>query len=90
MLSTTYSAKRKNMNDVQLMNKRDVQLILKQLNIRPKKSLGQNFLIDKNIAKKIIKESELSDNDVILEIGPGLGVLTELLVEKVNKIYAVA
>ena len=71
------------------MNKRDVQLILKQLNIRPKKSLGQNFLIDKNIAKKIIKESELSDNDVILEIGPGLGVLTELLVEEVHKIYAV-
>jgi len=67
----------------------NVQLILKQLKIRPKKNLGQNFLIDKNIAKKIIIESELSVNDVILEIGPGLGVLTEFLVEKVNKIYAV-
>ncbi len=71
------------------MNKKEVLLILNQLKIRPKKKLGQNFLIDNNIAKKIIFESHLSKDDVVLEIGPGLGALTELLVKKVNKVYAI-
>ncbi|MFW9895533.1 MAG: 16S rRNA (adenine(1518)-N(6)/adenine(1519)-N(6))-dimethyltransferase RsmA [Candidatus Thorarchaeota archaeon] len=71
------------------MNYRDVQLILKHLNLKPKKYLGQNFLIDNNITKKIIKSSELSGEDVVLEIGPGLGALTEEIVKKVKKIYAV-
>ncbi|MFX1455539.1 MAG: ribosomal RNA small subunit methyltransferase A, partial [Promethearchaeota archaeon] len=71
------------------MNYRDVQLILKHLNLKPKKYLGQNFLIDNNITKKIIKSSELSGEDIVLEIGPGLGALTEEIVKKVKKIYAV-
>lgn len=71
------------------MNKKDVQYILKQLKIRPKKSLGQNFLIDKNTLNKIILESEITKDDVVLEIGPGLGVLTEKLVEKAELVYAV-
>ncbi len=71
------------------MNKSQVQLILKQLNIIPRRRFGQNFLIDKNIAKKIIHESKLSKNDEVLEIGPGLGALTELLVHRVKKLYAV-
>ncbi len=71
------------------MDKREVQLILKQLKINPNKKLGQNFLIDKNIVNKIISFSEISKNDVILEIGPGLGALTEELVKYVKKIYAI-
>lgn len=71
------------------MNRQKVQLILKRLELQPKKRLGQNFLIDKNIAQKIIFESELSNNDTILEIGPGLGALTEILVEKTKKVYAI-
>jgi len=71
------------------MNKSNVQLILKQLKIRPKKRLGQNFLIDRNIGDKIIRESELSGDDIVLEIGPGLGILTELLVRNVKKVYAI-
>lgn len=47
--------------------------------IAPKKSLGQNFLIDKNISRKIVSLLELQSQDYVLEIGPGTGALTELL-----------
>ena len=46
---------------------------------KPKKSLGQNFLVDKNIIKLIIKSTKISKEDVLLEIGPGTGNLTESL-----------
>lgn len=71
------------------MNSREVELILKHLNIKPNKKLGQNFLTDKNITKKIISVSEVSQNDIILEIGPGLGIITQELVNLVKKIYAI-
>ncbi len=71
------------------MNIRETQLILKQLRIKPNKNLGQNFIIDKNITKKIINFSNASQHDVVLEIGPGLGSLTQELVYLVKKIYAV-
>ncbi len=71
------------------MNIKEIQLILKQLEIIPNKKLGQNFLIDKNIVKKIIKFSDVSQNDVILEIGPGLGTLTEELTDLSKKIYGI-
>ena len=71
------------------MNFKEIKLILNQLNFKPKKHLGQNFLIDNNILKKIISISEISKDDTILEIGPGLGALTEKLVDKARKVYAV-
>ena len=71
------------------MNYRDVQLALNRLNLKPKKHLGQNFLIDENISRKIITTSEITSKDIILEIGPGLGALTESIVKKVKKIYAI-
>jgi len=70
------------------MNKSEVQLILNQLEIRPNKNLGQNFLIDKNTVSKIILESNIKKEQSILEIGPGLGALTEDLVKNSNQIYA--
>ncbi len=56
--------------------------------IKPKKSLGQNFLIDKNIQKKIIRACNLSKEDIVLEIGSGKGELTAQLAQSVKKIYA--
>jgi 16S rRNA (adenine1518-N6/adenine1519-N6)-dimethyltransferase len=56
--------------------------------IKPKKSLGQNFLIDKNIQKKIINACSLSKDDIILEIGSGKGDLTAGLAAEVKKVYA--
>jgi len=70
------------------MNIRKTQLILKDLEVKPNKKLGQNFLINKNIALKVISESNISEDDLILEIGSGLGALTEELVKLHNKIYS--
>ena len=52
------------------------------MRIKPKKSLGQNFLIDKNIIKKISDVYPIKENNEILEIGPGTGNLTEFLIKK--------
>ena len=56
---------------------------------KPKKSLGQNFLIDKNIIKNIISIINPSKNDFIIEIGPGKGALTIPLSQKVENISAI-
>tara|TARA_B100001758_G_C18195031_1_gene496666 strand:+ start:126 stop:473 length:348 start_codon:yes stop_codon:yes gene_type:complete len=52
---------------------------------KPKKSLGQNFLIDKNIIDLIIEKGEIKKNDTIIEVGPGTGNLTEKIVLKKPK-----
>ncbi len=56
--------------------------ILGKYNIRANKRYGQNFLIDDNVLEKITKISEIENNDLVIEIGPGLGNLTEYLIEK--------
>ena len=55
------------------------------MKIKAKKSLGQNFLIDKNILKKIVTAGEISKEDKILEIGPGTGNLTEYIIKSKPK-----
>ena len=50
--------------------------------MRPKKSLGQNFLNNKKILTKIVECGNISINDTVLEIGPGTGNLTEMILEK--------
>ena len=58
--------------------------------LKPKKSLGQNFLIDKNIINKIIEVSEINSDDEILEVGPGTGNLTKSIIsKKPKKIYLI-
>ena len=58
--------------------------------LQPKKSLGQNFLIDKNIINKIISIAAIKENQTILEIGAGSGNLTEILaINRTNKVYAI-
>ncbi len=57
--------------------------------IKPKKSLGQNFLIDKNIAKKIVDLIEVSYEDLLIEIGPGQGVLTQFFCDKPINLIAI-
>lgn len=56
-----------------------------KIGIRATKSLGQNFLNDDSIAEKIVKFAEISSDEIILEIGPGLGVLTDFIVKKAKK-----
>lgn len=63
--------------------------ILSRYGIRLKKSLGQNFLIDTNSAKKIISYAGVNADDVILEVGSGIGSLTEILFPKVKRVVCV-
>jgi 16S rRNA (adenine1518-N6/adenine1519-N6)-dimethyltransferase len=62
---------------------------LKEEGIVPKKSLSQNFLIDQNIRNKIVEYAHIQENDPILEIGPGLGFLTEGLLGKKAQVLAI-
>jgi 16S rRNA (adenine1518-N6/adenine1519-N6)-dimethyltransferase len=57
--------------------------------VRAKRELGQHFLVDENILGVIGRLAELDDDDVVLEVGPGLGVLTTYLADRVSQVYAV-
>jgi 16S rRNA (adenine1518-N6/adenine1519-N6)-dimethyltransferase len=57
--------------------------------LRPRKSLGQNFLIDDNIARKIVRKAGINPEDAVLEIGPGRGALTKHLVGQAKTVVAV-
>lgn len=67
----------------------ELRLFLDQLGIFPKKGLSQNFLIDGNIIRKIVASSEVQTGDVVLEIGPGPGSLTQALLEVGAQVIAV-
>lgn len=62
---------------------------LSELGIFPKKGLSQNFLIDGNIIRKIVKSAQVNAGDIVLEIGPGPGALTEALLETGAHVIAV-
>lgn len=62
---------------------------LRRFGIRPNRDLGQNFLVDSNILGVIDRAAELSSQDVVLEIGGGLGVLSEHLAERVAHVHVV-
>ncbi len=57
--------------------------------IPPKKSLGQNFLIDENIISRIVRSASLTKDDTVVEIGPGQGALTRELTEKAGSVIAI-
>lgn len=63
--------------------------ILKRHNIRLTKSLGQNFLTDINIIKKIVEAGEVSPSDLVVEIGPGIGAMTAELAKSAGKVIGV-
>ena len=55
------------------------------MHLKPKKSLGQNFLIDQNIINLIVEIGEINNNDIVIEVGPGTGNLTEKIILKEPK-----
>jgi 16S rRNA (adenine1518-N6/adenine1519-N6)-dimethyltransferase len=59
------------------------------VSVRPKKSLGQHFLVDENLLAVIGRLAELDGADVVLEVGPGMGVLTRYLANRVSHVHAV-
>ena len=67
----------------------DTMFLMKKYHIKANKSLGQNFLIDENVVDKIVEKSNISKEDLVIEIGPGLGTLTSKLLEKAGKVVAI-
>jgi len=67
----------------------NIKKLCAELDIKPTKSKGQNFLIDKNILAKIISTANLQANDTILEIGPGFGTLTQALIKNTKQVISV-
>jgi len=59
------------------------------LGVSPTKGMGQNFLIDERVAERQIDFAEIGDEDTVLEVGPGLGVLTHRLAERAGKVVAI-
>src|SRR5213079_1205658 len=62
---------------------------LREFGVRPNRELGQNFLIDDNILRLIGEAAELEPDDVVLEVGGGLGVLSEFLAPRVRALHVV-
>ncbi|MDP2637247.1 MAG: 16S rRNA (adenine(1518)-N(6)/adenine(1519)-N(6))-dimethyltransferase RsmA, partial [bacterium] len=72
-----------------IANAKDIKNMLSEAGLRPKKGLGQHFLVAKPFLDLISKAAGLKKTDTVLEIGPGLGVLTETLAKKAKKVVAV-
>ncbi|WP_008824954.1 16S rRNA (adenine(1518)-N(6)/adenine(1519)-N(6))-dimethyltransferase RsmA [Haloplasma contractile] len=76
------------------MNKKDIATItntnhiIKKYNFHLKKSFGQNFLVDLNILKNIVSSADITEETGVIEIGPGIGALTEQLAKKAKKVVA--
>ena len=67
----------------------DTRFIMNKYHIKANKSLGQNFLIDENVVNNIVEGSNISKDDLVIEIGPGLGTLTKYLLEKAGKVVSI-
>ena len=67
----------------------DVRRLLKEFDIQPRKSLGQNFLVDQRALERIVEAGELGPGDIVLEIGPGLGTLTRCLAAGAGWVVAI-
>ena len=67
----------------------ETKFLMKKYGIRADKKLGQNFLVDDNAIQKIIEGANIDKEDLVIEIGPGLGTLTSKLLEKAKKVICI-
>jgi len=74
---------------VSLLGAAEIRELAALLDLKPSKSLGQNFVIDANVCRKIVRTAGVTSSDVALEIGPGLGSLTLALLEEAKSVIAV-
>lgn len=72
-----------------LSNIDELKNFLQASGLKPKDYLGQNFLVDEIVLDEIIQASELKKNDVVIEVGPGLGTLTEKLCQNAGEVWAI-
>jgi 16S rRNA (adenine1518-N6/adenine1519-N6)-dimethyltransferase len=67
----------------------DIRATLQEIQVSPVKTLGQNFLHDQNVARWIVDQAQVTSDDYVLEIGPGLGALTKFVLEKGARVLAI-
>src|SRR5438046_8752099 len=67
----------------------DPREVLADLGVRPRRRMGQHFLIDARVAARQVAHAQIRPSEVVLEIGPGLGVLTRLLAERAKRVVAI-
>lgn len=63
--------------------------LISKYNLKPNSDLGQNFLIVEDVIQREVERAEIKESETVLEIGPGLGVLTDKLAKKAKKVYAI-
>ncbi len=76
-------------SDRRLTSPTVVRELLSTAGIRPQRSYGQNFLVDANVLRRITEAARVAHYDTIVEVGPGLGALTQALAEKAGRVYAI-
>ena len=72
-----------------LLGAAEIREIAERIGVRPTKKLGQNFVVDANTCRKIVKSADVGSDDVALEIGPGLGSLTLAMMESAREVIAI-
>jgi 16S rRNA (adenine1518-N6/adenine1519-N6)-dimethyltransferase len=72
-----------------LLGPAEVRLLAERLDLRPTKQRGQNFVIDPNTVRRIVRESGITSEDVVVEVGPGLGSLTLALLDVADRVVAI-
>jgi 16S rRNA (adenine1518-N6/adenine1519-N6)-dimethyltransferase len=74
---------------ITLLGASEVRSLADELELRPTKSLGQNFVVDANTCKKIVRIADVKDEERVLEIGPGLGSLTLAILQATSKVSVI-
>ena len=77
------------MNSITLLGAAEIREIADQLDIKPSKSLGQNFVIDANTCQKIVRLAAVEGNDHVVEVGPGIGSLTLAILQVASRVTVV-
>lgn len=77
------------MNSITLLGAAEIREIADQLDIKPSKSLGQNFVIDANTCQKIVRLAAVESNDHVVEVGPGIGSLTLAILQVASRVTVV-
>ncbi|MFM7985544.1 MAG: rRNA adenine N-6-methyltransferase family protein, partial [Candidatus Fonsibacter sp.] len=74
---------------IKYLGAKQIREIAGEVNLKPTKKLGQNFVIDANTCRKIVELAKISKADLVIEIGPGLGSLTLPLLDQAGRVIAV-
>lgn len=72
-----------------VQTKREIKAIFDDAGLHPRKNLGQHFLIDGNLMRRIVEEAQIDTNDLVIEVGGGTGGLTDLLIKQAGHVLCV-